>query len=379
MKRGIGMLFTALALLAQAEAIVVSIESNAVLRAEGMEPGTGGSVEYTDQLAAGFTNRPALFSGLVADGAGMIHVPLVQTNRSMFFRVKGIVTGAVPAGMAVVPLGINSGSDPDFGTYALTNGAAFFADTPEGINEAALYMDTMEVTNDEMVQVMQWAYDNGKIWASASGVRNAEGEHRELLDLDDADCRITWDGSLFGMKSTKGSGYPCVEVSWYGAAAYCNYRSEMEGKTPCYDLSDWSCDFGADGYRLPTGDEWEYAARGGLSGRRFPWGDTIAHTNANCFSFSAYSYDTSATGGYHPDYDVGDLYTSPSGAFAPNGYGLYDMAGNVREWCWDPSESDRCLRGGSWISRTSNARCGSVDRDAPDGSTHFYGFRTVCR
>ncbi|WP_372799178.1 hypothetical protein, partial [Pontiella sp.] len=84
MKRGIGMLFTALALLAQAEAIVVSIESNAVLRAEGMEPGTGGSVEYTDQLAAGFTNRPALFSGLVADGAGMIHVPLVQTNRSMF-------------------------------------------------------------------------------------------------------------------------------------------------------------------------------------------------------------------------------------------------------------------------------------------------------
>jgi formylglycine-generating enzyme len=129
---------------------------------------------------------------------------------------------------------------------------------------------------------------------------------------------------------------PMIEVSWYGAVAYCNWRSQQEGKQKCYDLSTWACDFTKKGYRLATEAEWEYAARGGLSDKRFPWGDTITHSQANYYSSSLYSYDISPTRGLHPTWNDGILpYTSSAGSFPANGYGLYDMTGNVLEWCHD--------------------------------------------
>ena len=271
------------------------------------------------------------------------------------------------------------------------------------VEVSAFYMDRTEVTNDSMVEVLNWAYGDGKLIVSSSAVTNAEGDPQPLLDLDDSICRITWDGSQFGMKPEKGSGYPCVEVSWYGAAAYCNYRSEIQGLTPCYDLSDWSCNWFADGCRLPTEAEWEKAARGGASERRFPWSDaeTISHDRANYFSFWAgmhpyYPYDVSPTQGYHPDYYVGGHpYTSPVGSFGPNAYRLYDMAGNVFEWCWDwygfdwydqpsatqpdttgPTTGDyRLLRGGGCANCAELLRCGAREADAPSETYSNVGFR----
>ena len=121
------------------------------------------------------------------------------------------------------------------------------------------------------------------------------------------------------------------------------------------------------GYRLATEAEWEKAARGGGSGHRFPWVDTdnITHSRANYSSSASYAYDTSSTRGFHPAYNDGAWpLTSPVGSFAPNGYGLYDIAGKVRKWCWDwngsysigfqtdprgpTSGSGRMLRGGVW-------------------------------
>src|SRR5208282_6369213 len=105
------------------------------------------------------------------------------------------------------------------------------------------------------------------------------------------------------------------------------------------DITNENVNWSANGFRLPTEAEWEKAARGGLSGLRFPWGNTISESQANYFadpaSSGGYSYDLGPDG-YNALFDTGGYpYTSPVGYFAANGYGLYDMAGNVLEWSWD--------------------------------------------
>ena len=127
--------------------------------------------------------------------------------------------------------------------------------------------------------------------------------------------------------SGKVSNHPVNTVNWFDVLKWCNARSEKESKVPAYytsanqitvyrtgqltvenDWVNWNS-----GYRLPTEAEWEKAARGGANGRRFPWSDrdTIDHTLANYFSDGSYTYDTSATQGFHPIYNDGVLpYTS---------------------------------------------------------------------
>ncbi|MDA0841306.1 MAG: SUMF1/EgtB/PvdO family nonheme iron enzyme [Planctomycetota bacterium] len=140
------------------------------------------------------------------------------------------------------------------------------------------------------------------------------------------------------------------------------------------------------------------AARGGASGRRFPWSDSdnISHTRANYHAAGGESYDDSNGVGYHPTYNDGIFpYTSPVGSFAPNGYGLYDMAGNLAEWCWDwfgytyyasspgtdprgPAPgSYRVLRGGRWNDYASRCRVATRDGHSPGYESYILGFRLV--
>ena len=211
----------------------------------------------------------------------------------------------------------------------------------------------------------------------------------------------------------KGTNYPVRAISWFDAVKWCNARSEKRRLMPAYYTSSartnvyrtgqikvqnnwvrWDT-----GYRLPTEAEWERAARGGAAGKRFPWTatDQIQQARANYISDSAYKYDSSPTRGYHPAYDFGTVYASPVGAFAANGYGLYDMAGNAWEWCWDRWDADyyaaspaanprgsnfgwiRTIRGGSWDSFADDCRVASRASGLPGEAWPDVGFRTVLR
>jgi formylglycine-generating enzyme required for sulfatase activity len=245
----------------------------------------------------------------------------------------------------------------------------------------AFHMDTYEVTKALWDTVRAWGLANGYTDSYAGG--------------------------------GKGADHPVVYVNWYDCVKWCNARSEEEGRTPCYytdaalttlyktgEVAPY-VKWDANGYRLPTEAEWEKAARGGTAGRRFPWSDadTIQHARANYCSFWVggvpfYPYDTSPTEGYHPTFAVGGgPYTSPVGYFAPNGYGLYDMAGNVFEWCNDwygstyyssspysnptgpATGTSRVLRGGGWYLHAYHCRVANRYNYPPDYRVSSHGFR----
>ncbi len=180
----------------------------------------------------------------------------------------------------------------------------------------------------------------------------------------------------------KGDKNPVEQLRWAEAAKFCNKRSGAEGLQPCYDLQTLKCNFDANGYRLPTEAEWEYACRAGTTTAYF-FGDTPA-------KLGEYAWFKKNSGGR----------PRPVGQKQPNPRGLYDMAGNVWQWCNDfyqvdyykhsPRENPRgpesgqnmVLRGGAWKSSDDNCRSGFRYSESPGSADvcfgyDIYGFRCV--
>ncbi len=261
----------------------------------------------------------------------------------------------VPEGMVLIPAGEFSMGDHH-------NAGGSNEKPVHTVYLDAYYIDKYEVTNAQYATFLN-EYE-----------KNDDAAGHELLEIGSSYCLIEKVGGTYQPKAGY-ENHPVIEVSWYGAAAYAQFY----------------------GKRLPTEAQWEKASRGGLVGKKYPNGDTISHDDANY----------SGTGGR----DIWDR-TSPVGSFPPNGYGLYDMAGNVWEWCADEYDSGyysvspkdnplgpgtpiffvndgfanvtswRVLRGGSLRNNTSfltpRLRCADrylTYRRYPAGTNYDVGFR----
>jgi formylglycine-generating enzyme required for sulfatase activity len=359
-------------------AMLAGVPSTQAQPTVGIAPAGNQSVLYwtaspTNYILQSATNLSSPNWVTANDAIPVTAATVSNTSPIRFFR---LLYANAPAGMALIPAGsFTMGDMLDGESDAI----------PTNVYVSAFYMDTNLITYS--------------LWQT---VYNAA---------------VTFDGYNFvNAGSAKGTNYPVETVNWYDCVKWCNARSQLSALTPAYYTDagltqvytngdsgttvyvNWA----ANGYRLPTEAEWEKAARGGLNGRRFPWGNRIDENQANYVgATNSYSYDLGPDGTNTVGLIGGYPYTSPVASFDVNGYGLYDMAGNVFEWCWDwyggppyqsgspylggndphgPAQTSnrRVERGGSWdFGGASAARCAARNIFNPANTTNSIGFRCV--
>jgi sulfatase modifying factor 1 len=343
---------------------VYTIILSASPSAGGTVSGGGTFIQGSPQTVTATATYGYEFIGWSGDASGTNNPLTITVTSNLIITANFSFTGA-----ALVPTGtFTMGDTLDGESDAIPT---------VSVNVSEFYMDVNLVSYSQWQLIYNWATTNGY--------------------------------SFDGAGSGKAADHPVQSVDWYDTVIWCNARSEQAGLTPVYytdsgltqvlrgpavPYANWT----ASGFRLPTEAEWEKAARSGLIGQRFPWGNDISESLDNYDSDMDYSYDLGPIG-YNAAFATGaEPYTSPVGYFAPNGYGLYDMAGNVFEWCWDwyatlyaggtdphgPASPDglpfgglRVLRGDAWDNDAYGARCANRGADFPSSTEDDIGFRCV--
>lgn len=423
---------------------------------------------------------PALTSGawkaaatVLPTGAAMRAVLNVTNAPQQYFRVVALPTNGPRTRheMALVPdATFVMGGERTVWWQGTNAFQAWNRELPQHpVPLSPFLIDRYEVTNQKLQEVFQWAYTNGLIavlprvitnlYLDASNnlvqviatnladVVNVEGTTQLLYRVDLSWSEVRFASNTFYLSAAWRTNFPVTGITWYGALAYANYRSDLEGFARAVDFapSNWAMSISSDGYRLPTEAEWEKACRGGMTGTLYPWpNDSLQGTNNYLFNidhlkanyidqrFGSYTNQprhpwwnlptaTTPVGYYDGQQSIDTSHTSlpsQSGADAwttndmANGYGLYDMAGNVFEWCWDwmgtnwygqadaslpdtLGETNRALavipplnlprkvlRGGGWdfvgtFPDAGSLRCAYREGQTPDTIFSAFGFRLV--
>ena len=352
---------------------------------------TAGSISYATASVSKTTNDAAFTNTLTNTGDGTVSYASSKTDVATVNASTGEVT-IVGAGTATITATVTDSASCTYATK--TASYTLIVKTPEGFAKVA----GATITGNES-------------WTPSSSVF-VSGRSLTIPDLYVCDHEVTRGEfkSLMGTDPSTASAYdkdgneltgdavlnnPVNYVNWYAAIAYCNKLSVKEGLDCAYTVSgitDWenlaysglptssddtwnaaTCNFTANGYRLPTEAEWEWLARGGQN-YIYAGSDTVGDV-------AWYTTNTNGTGSR-------DVKTK-----AANGYGLYDMSGNVWEWCWDwygssissstaeagsASGSSRVRRGGSWYDDADVCPVSRRSSDKPYGSyNYFLGFRVV--
>ncbi|MBX3729991.1 MAG: formylglycine-generating enzyme family protein [Candidatus Sumerlaeia bacterium] len=365
----------------------------------GVSPGTGKTINW-----AVATDLP----GQTVTGNFLVRV--VADDGVELLEFVSVPAGTFTMGRTA------SGDDANFGgSDELPN---------HQVTLSAYDIGKFEVTNEQFAIVMNWALAEGYLANNTAGAAYAGAGNVYLMAPDSTSTRrllfdtetgstysqIEWTGSAFAPRtrdSQSMANHPMVRVTWFGAATFCNFLAEMEGKPLAYNLSTWElvdADSVTPGlqyvasYRLPTESEWERAAA--WDGTKH-WiysfvSDTLTGNARASYNFNnpmnlATEPRTSPVGWFN------GVNVSPNGSVptvdSPSPVGAYDMSGNVWEWChdWygsytasaktDPTgaapDSVRVFRGGSWFNGASFGRSARRNGFTPSVRVHNLGFRVL--